>query len=461
MDSKQDIELIDSHCHLEMAAFDSDREAVIQRARDAGVRYIINAGSDREGNLKGIEIAESHPEVYAAAGIHPHEASHFDEALEAELSEWAGNPRVIAIGEIGLDYHYLHSPKGVQIEAFRRQMAIARELKLPVIIHSREAEKDTMRVLRDEIDDNLGVMHCFSGDMNMARKAMELGLYISFAGPVTFKNASDLRDVARFVPDEFLLIETDAPYLSPVPYRGKRNEPAYIRHTAEMIAGIRGIGVDDLGRITSLNARRLFRIGEIDTRGAIAYKIRDSLYLNITNKCTNRCSFCIKFRTSYVKGHNLRLDRDPTSLQIIKSIGDPKRYREVVFCGIGEPLIRLDVVKKVAKWIKDQGGKVRINTNGHGNLIQGRNIIPELQGLVDSWSISLDAENEKKYNSICKPSIDGAYSGVLEFIREAAKTPADVRVTVVDIPQVNIKKCEKIAAELGVKLIVRKFDVVG
>ncbi len=453
--------LIDTHCHLDMEAFDNDRDEVIKRASDAGIKYIINAGTDREGNIRGLEMFREHPYIYSAAGIHPHDAKKLDYSLYKELAKWIKEPKVIAVGEIGLDYHYLHSPKGVQIEAFRRQIALAQDAGLPVIVHSREAKNDTLRVLREEISDSTGVLHCFSGDTDMAKKAMELGFYISLAGQVTFRNARVMREIAEFVPDEFLLIETDAPYLSPEPMRGRRNEPAFLKHTAEVIAGIRGITVADLARITTLNAMKLFKIEEIAEEGEIAYKIRDSLYLNITNKCTNRCGFCIKFRTNYVKGHNLRLEKDPAALQIIKAIKDPKAYGEVVFCGIGEPLLRLDVVKKVSGWIKQHGGKVRINTNGQGNLIHGRNILPELKGMVDSISVSLDAENEAQYEKICRPSLSGAYRGVLEFIKEAKKFVPDVRITVVKIPEVNMDKCRAIAQDLGVQMRVREFNEVG
>jgi TatD DNase family protein len=206
---------------------------------------------------------------------------------------------------------------------------------------------------------------------------------------------------------------------------------------------------------------RLFKIGKVPAQGEIAYKIRDSLYLNITNKCTNRCSFCVRFRTNYVKGHNLRLEKEPTALQIIKSIKNPEAYKEIVFCGIGEPLLRIDIVKKVAKWIKQQGGRVRINTNGHGNLIHGRNIVPELKGIVDSLSISLDAETSRKYDKICKPTIKGAFNGMIDFTKEAKKVIPEVKLTVVDIPQVRVNKCEEVAKKLGVELRVRKFNVVG
>jgi len=453
--------LIDTHCHLDMEAFDDDRAEVVKRAEDAGIKYLINAASDRNGNIRGLELSREYPNVYSSVGIHPHDAKTLDESLNKELKKWAKEPKVVAIGEIGLDYHYLHSPKGVQIEAFRQQAALAKGLALPVIVHSRKAKNDTLRVLREGSLDTPGVLHCFSGDMDMAKKAMELGFCISIAGPVTFKNAVELREVVKFIPDEFLLIETDAPYLSPVPLRGKRNEPSFLKHTAEIVADIRGVNVSDLARITTHNAMRLFKIGEISERGAIAYRIRDSLYLNITNKCTNKCGFCVKFRTSFVKGHNLRLEKEPSAAQVIGAIKDPKAYSEIVFCGIGEPLMRLDVVKKVAKWIKGQGGRVRINTNGHGNIINGRNIVPELKDLVDSISVSLDAENEKKYDKICRPLVKGAFSGVISFIREAVKVIPEVKVTVVKIPGVDVEKCRAVAKDLGVELRVRSFNVVG
>ena len=171
--------------------------------------------------------------------------------------------------------------------------------------------------------------------------------------------------------------------------------------------------------------------------------------------------FCVRFRTSYVKGHNLRLEKEPTALQLIKAIKDPKAYKEVVFCGIGEPMLRLDVIKKVSKWVKEKGGQVRINTNGHGNLIHGKNILPELIGLVDRFSISLDAENEEKYNAVCKPTIENAFNGMIEFVKEAKKVIPEVKLTVVTVPQIDVNACKALAKELGVPLRVRKFNVVG
>jgi TatD DNase family protein len=460
--------LIDTHCHLEMDAFDQDREEVIQRARDAGIEAMITIGSDLKGNIGGFELSGKYDFIYSSVGFHPHDAKDFTEEIFSKIKEWAINSgkghgvrgKVVAIGEIGLDYHYDSSPREIQREVFMKQLLFAKEINLPVVIHSREAKKDTLDIVM-ESGVRKGVFHCFSGDMDMAEKAMGMGFYISIAGPVTFRNAKNLKEVAKVIPDDYLLVETDAPYLTPEPLRGKRNEPSYIIHTAKAVAELRGVTLEDISRITSLNAKRLFRIGQVQAEGEIAYRIRDSLYLNITNRCTNKCSFCIRFYSDYVKGHNLRLAGEPTEEELKKAIGDPAQYQEIVFCGYGEPMLRLDLIRNLAAWIKQHKGRVRINTNGHANLIHGRNILPELQGLIDSISISLDAHDEETYNTICKPAFKNAFQGIIEFIKQAKKFIPDVQITVVELNGVDIEKCRKIAGELGVELRLRKLDVVG
>ena len=196
-----------------------------------------------------------------------------------------------------------------------------------------------------------------------------MGFYISFSGTLTFPKALEAQNIAREIPIESILIETDCPYLAPQPVRGKRNEPAYVKYVAERLAELKGLTFDDIGRITSFNAMNLFKIERIAEEGKITYPIRDSLYLNLTNRCTSSCVFCVRYYTDFVKGHNLRLKKEPGAKELIDAIGDPKRYKEIVFCGYGEPLIRLDVVKEVAKAVKKKGGSVRVDTNGHGNLI--------------------------------------------------------------------------------------------
>jgi TatD DNase family protein len=304
-------------------------------------------------------------------------------------------------------------------------------------------------------------MHCFSGDMEMAEQLMSMGFYISVAGPVTFKKTRELKEIAGSIPDDYLMVETDAPYLSPEPFRGRRNEPAFIIETLKQIADLRKVSLEDMARITSLNAKRLFGIGTMPEHAEIAYRIRDSLYLNITNRCTNKCSFCMKFRSDYVKGHRLRLEHEPSEEELKGAIGDPKKFKEVVFCGYGEPLQRLDTVKNIARWVHEMGGVVRINTNGHGNMIHKRNILPELKGIVDSISISLDAHDEETYNRICKPAFTNAFSEILQFVRQAREAIPEVVITVVTMEGVDIDKCRVIAEELGVSLRIRKLDVVG
>ncbi len=455
--------LIDTHAHLEMREFNDDRDEVIKRAREAGVEYIITIGTTVESSRDAVMLADKYDFIYAAIGIHPHEVKDILHPAYDILRHFAQHKKVVAYGEIGLDYHYEHSPRADQKRKFRDMLREARKLELPVIVHDRDAHEDTLQILSEEWSPELGgVLHCFSGDIAMAKRVIEMGFSLSIAGPVTFPKAEALREVVRQIPIEHLLIETDSPYLSPQPLRGKRNEPAFVRHTAEAIAKIKGLSFDDVARITSFNAMQLFGIGAMPAKGQITYPIRNSLYLNITNRCSAACTFCVRYHTDFVKGHNLRLAEEPKAEQLIKEIGDPKRYAEVVFCGYGEPLLRLDVVKAVAGEVKRRGGRVRIDTNGHANLINKRNVLPELAGLVDAVSVSLNAQNAELYNKISQPTFGiAAYDAVKEFIREAVKYIPDVTATVVALPEVDVEACRKIAEELGAKFRAREYNVVG
>ena len=255
---------VDSHCHIDGPEYDADRDDVIKRARDAGVTAMLDVGTGdpHSGAFeRAIELAENYGEIYAAIGVHPHDAKLFDDATEQRIVDLIKQSRrVIAWGEVGLDYHYDHSPRGVQREVFRRQVRLARSLELPLIIHSREADGDTIEILRAEVAgyERGGVMHCFGGSLSMAQSAVELGFFISFAGNLTFKNAQELRNVARQLPLDRLLIETDCPYLTPVPFRGKRNEPARVVETARCLAELHGKEAGEIGRITTENFMKLF-----------------------------------------------------------------------------------------------------------------------------------------------------------------------------------------------------------
>lgn len=257
---------VDSHAHIDGEEFDADRDEVVARARAAGVGAILNVGTGdpQSGALeRAVKVAESYEGVYAAAGVHPHDARLFDGAAASRLRDVIdSSARVVAWGEIGLDYHYDNSPREVQREVFARQLQMAREAGLPVIIHSREADEDTLAILRAEWTgaSRGGVMHCFGGGPELAEGALALGLMISFAGTVTFKKAEPLREVARRVPLESLLVETDCPFLAPVPFRGRRNEPAFVVETARFLATLRGIETAEMKRLTSSNFARLFHV---------------------------------------------------------------------------------------------------------------------------------------------------------------------------------------------------------
>jgi TatD DNase family protein len=256
---------VDSHAHIDGEEFDADRAEVVARARAAGVRAILNVGTGdpHGGNFeRAVSVAEEFEGVYAAAGVHPHDARLYDGAAERRLLDVLGSSeRVVALGEIGLDFHYDNSPREAQREVFARQLRLAAEASLPVIIHSREADEETVEILRAEYANASrgGVMHCFGGGPRMAEDVLALGFYVSFAGNVTFKKADALREVARAVPPERLLVETDCPFLSPVPFRGRRNEPAHVVETARFLAELRGATPEELGRATSENFYQLFR----------------------------------------------------------------------------------------------------------------------------------------------------------------------------------------------------------
>lgn len=257
---------VDSHAHIDGPEFDGDREQVIERARVAGVSTILNIGTGdpHSGALeRAVDLAETHSDVYTAIGIHPHDARLFDdEAEKLVLRLITQSSRVVAWGEIGLDFHYDNSPREVQINVFKRQLQLAGDANLPVIIHTREAEAETIDILKSQSASagRTGIMHCFSGSSWLAQQALDLGFYISLSGIVTFKKADELRATAKQVPLDMLLIETDCPFLAPVPYRGKRNEPAYVVEVARCLADLHGVSVDEIGRVTAANFARMFNL---------------------------------------------------------------------------------------------------------------------------------------------------------------------------------------------------------
>ncbi len=455
--------LIDTHAHLDGPEFQADLEATLERARAAGLSHMVTVGADLPSSRAALALARQHEELFCAIGVHPHDALQVDDACIEEIRALAADPKVVAIGEIGLDFYRDRSPRDVQEEVFRRFIRLARELELPIIVHDRDAHERVMTILREEKADEVGgVLHCFSGNADMAAECIAMGFLISIPGTVTYPSNETLREVVRGVKIEHLLVETDCPYLSPVPHRGKRNEPAHVRLTAAKVAELKGLTLEDVGRITSLNARRLFGISQEAEETAIAYPIRDSLYLNITNRCSNRCTFCPKFSEYLVKGHQLRLDHEPSTADILHAIGDPGPYAEVVFCGFGESLIRLDIVKEVATALKGQGVTIRVNTDGQANRFHGRNILPELAGLVDAVSVSLNAADPVTYQRLTNtPFGEEGFLAICDFLREAPNHIPRVVATAVAIPGLDMAEVRKLAESLGVEFREREYAEVG
>ena len=250
--------LIDSHAHIQLDRFDADREAVLERAQEAGVHAILVIGFDLETSRGAIALAEQHDQIYATVGMHPHDAKDLDDETICIFRDLASHPKVVALGEMGLDYYRDLSPHPIQKVAFERQLDLAEELNLPIVIHNREAYHDILPILGARRGKIRGVMHCFSGDVEIMHQSLALGFYIGIGGPVTYRKSDALQEVAREVPADALLVETDCPWLAPQFRRGRRNEPAYVCATAEKIAGLRGISLEEIGEMTTQNFEDLF-----------------------------------------------------------------------------------------------------------------------------------------------------------------------------------------------------------
>lgn len=253
--------LFDSHAHIDDSRFDSDRLETIERARENGVTAIINIGADMASSARSVALAQAYEGIYAAVGIHPHDAKAAVNADYDRMAEWVDKEKkVVAIGEIGLDYYYDLSPREVQQEVFIRHIDLARQLRKPIIIHDRDAHGDVMNIVKKEAKGIIGVFHCYSGSLEMAKEVLKLGFYVSFAGPVTFAKSTKLKEIAAAVPLERLLVETDSPYLTPHPHRGRRNEPAHVRLVAEEVARLRGLSLEAVAEATTQNVKQLFHI---------------------------------------------------------------------------------------------------------------------------------------------------------------------------------------------------------
>ncbi|KJJ84867.1 TatD family hydrolase [Candidatus Omnitrophus magneticus] len=456
--------LVDTHAHLNLPEYKEDIDIIIKRAESAGVKRIIVPGVGMEENKKSLFLSKEYSSCFSAFGIHPNNVtpSTIDDITEIRAL-CLDNNKVAAIGEIGLDYYRKYTSLDIQKTMFKEFLTLAGELDFPVILHSRNAEQDFWDILSGMKNfKNYGVVHCFSGDKDFLKKILSLGFHVSFTGVVTFKNSDMIKSLVREVPLERLLLETDSPYMAPEPMRGKICSPDYIVYMLETYAKIYNCSKEEIAEITTSNANNLFKLG-IENKGKIAYPIRNSLYLNITNRCTNRCSFCTREKSDFVKGHELKLDREPSLEEIVVAMGDVSKYDEIVFCGFGEPTLRIKIIKEVSAYLKKHGKKVRLVTNGQAELINKRPVAKEMKGLIDTVSVSLNAPVKESYDKLCYSVFgEDAFNNVVSFAQHVISEGISVEITCLDmIGEEKIAVVKNTARELGASFRLRYFDVVG
>lgn len=458
--------LIDSHVHLDMPQFSGDLDEVLARAEDAGIVEMLNVSYDEESMERTIELAEKYDAIYGACGIHPHDSGTFSLETDKAIKRCLLRKKIVAIGEIGLDYYRDLSPREVQRDIFRKQIGMALYFKKPIVIHSREAFDDVLMILEDEGAGEVGgIFHAFSGGEDELKRVLKLGFLIGIGGPITYKN-SRLTEVIRRVPSDSFVLETDSPYLPPVPYRGKRNEPSYVAIVRDKVAEVLGVSQEDVERASYANYMRVIR-RKRDFKPALSYGFKGNLYLNVTSSCTNNCRFCPRSTGRFfLYGYYLNLLVDPNVDELISAAKDElsrKSYKEIVFCGYGEPTIRLRDIVRIAEELKSYSLPIRLNTNGHGNMIHSRNIVPELEGVFDSVSVSMNATDSETYMSLCRPDFgEGAFEGVMDFIRKCAASSMKTTVTVLDVPGVDVGECERIVSGIqGAEFRVRRAYEYG
>ncbi len=450
---------IDTHAHLFYPNFEGELDEVISRAKENGIDYILVPATDLKTAEQVIDLTEKYEMVYGAVGVHPHDTKNWTSSLIPKIEKLAKHKKIVAIGEIGLDYYYDFSPKEKQIEAFKAQIELALKLDLPVIIHNRDSDEDMMNIIRSYCGAGLKAQfHCFNGSLENAMEIVGMNYMISFTGNITFKKSDELRRIVQHIPPENLLLETDSPFMTPVPHRGKRNEPSYVKYVAEQIAELHKLRIQDVAKITSFNAFRIFGIGS-KAESVFTYKLGNSLYINVTNRCNAHCVFCKREEQPFLRGYNLGMERseEPIAEVYIKEIGDPKNYSEIVFCGYGEPTIRWEIVKDISKFVKANGGKTRLNTNGHGNIINKKDITPEMKGLIDVVSISLNTFDPKQYSELV--GLETSYfDEMIDFAKKSKPYVEKVVMTIVSIDEVDIERARKITEEeIGAEFRVREF----
>ena len=454
--------MIDSHSHLTSTDFDIDRFDVLMTARAEGLTRILVAGNNFSDSQSAVDLAALFPFLDASAGLHPHEAVSWNDSSPAQFRKILSS--CVAIGETGLDYYYNYSSREQQIIALKGQLELALTQNLPVILHCRDAYDDLMKILPEIFSKNNpgGVVHCFNGSSDQAAQLIEMGFLLGFGGMLTFKRSTSLQKVFEEIPMESILLETDCPFLAPVPHRGKRNEPKYVAEIYKLGAKLKNISVKSLSEKISNNYHGLFHPGESIPNGAFVYQNNNRCYINLTNDCLNRCRYCIRKTAPTLWGYNLWLKQEPSVDDVLEAIPYSNGIKEIVFCGYGEPLLRYKKISSISKCLIQHGIPIRINTSGHLPATwNAREIVQELSPYINTIEVSLGNATAQGYSKQCQPLDDHpetVFSRVLEFVKICSDSDKfAVRLSVVTHPDTDLQACRNLADSLNLILKERSY----
>ena len=421
--------MIDSHCHINLNHFADDLETVIEHALIDGVRGMLNIGFDPETARETIELVEKYPFIFGVVGCHPHDAQSLDDEFEAMIRDFLTHDRVIGIGEIGLDYYRDLSPQEVQNDVFRRMIRLGREQSVPIVIHCRDAFQDVVSALKEESDHHRGIFHAFAGTPEEAQQVIDLGFHIGVGGVVTFQN-SQLSRTLETVPVESIVLETDSPYLTPSPYRGKRNEPAYVSHVARAVASIKGVTPGEISRISDENFCKAMGLSPGMLPGPV-YRLENTVYI-----------------------HSAALSSD--QLDVLDTFGDD--VEGMVLCGLDDPLAGLDSALALAARGREKGWHVSINTDGRGSHLAERDVAPELADAVDEIVVLFHGTTSAQHDRTMGTSYgaDG-FEIMKDFVRCSVAAGMTTVCEFIATPKFSPEPCRELAKALGAQYDIRMY----
>ena len=420
--------MIDSHCHLNLEHFEDDRDSTLARAITDGVTGFMNIGYDRASLRETLALLEQYPFMFGAAGVHPHDAGSYDAALDAEVRAALGHPRMVAVGEIGLDFYRDIAPREAQVDVFRKMIALSREMEhKPIVIHCRDAFNEVIETLISEGGTYRGIFHAFSAGEAEARSIFTLGFHVGIGGVVTYRNARLVETVAA-LPLDRIVIETDSPYLTPHPWRGKRNEPAFVAHVLRTIARAKSMTVAEVDRVTTENYLNAMGLGP-EALPRPVYKIEDAIYIQ--------------------SAAAMLADLEGVS---------PDGVEEMVLTGVVDPLDNMEHTLALAARGRERGWHVTINTSGFANQTAGRDVTKEFAGLVDEINVTLFGVNPKQHDELAYPSVgDEGWEVLRDFIRCSVASGIATVCEFVATPGFEPEPCREFARALGARYDIRMY----